>query len=74
MTKEVPQIIKVELVVETSINAVVGVLVVAMSEPCWMDPIINFFAKDWVLDNEKEAGRVCRVVARYWLLTDRKLY
>ena len=57
--------IKVELIAEPSINAAVGVSMVAMSKLCWMDPIINFFAKDWVLDNEKEAGRVCRVVARY---------
>ena len=59
ITKEVPRIIKVELVAETSINAAVGVLVVVMFEPCWIDPIINFFAKDWVPDDEKEAGRVC---------------
>ena len=65
MTKEVPRIIKVELMVEPSINARAGVSVVAMSEQCWMDPIINFFAKDWVPDDEKEAGRVHRVVTRY---------
>ena len=35
MTEEVPQIIKVELVAEPSINAAVGVSVIAMSEPCW---------------------------------------
>ena len=58
MTKEVPHIIKVELMAKPSINAVVGVLVVAKFKPCWMDPIINFLAKDRVLDDEKEAGRV----------------
>ena len=50
--------IKLELVAEPSINATVGVSVVVMSEPCWMDPIINFLAKDQVPDDEKEAGRV----------------
>ena len=57
--------IKLELVAEPSINATVGVSVVVMSEPCWMDPIINFLAKDQVPDDEKEAGRVRWVIARY---------
>ena len=34
LTKEVPQLIKVELVPEPSIDARVGVLVVAIAEPC----------------------------------------
>ena len=65
MTKELPRIIKVELMAEPSIKVVAGVSVVALSKPCWMDPIINFFAKDWVPDDEKEAGKVHQVVARY---------
>ena len=46
LTKKVPQLIKVEVVAELSIDAGVSVLVVAIFEPCWMDPIINFLAKD----------------------------
>ena len=65
MTDEVPRMIKVELIAEPSINAVVGVSMVAMSELCWMDPIINFLAKDRVLNDEKEADRVRWVAARY---------
>ena len=34
LTKEVPQLIKVELVAESSIDARVGVSVVAIAEPC----------------------------------------
>ena len=34
MIEEVPRIIKVELMAEPSINIMVGVLVVVMSEPC----------------------------------------
>ena len=34
LTEEVPQLIKVELVAEPSIDARVGVLVVAIAEPC----------------------------------------
>ena len=74
MTEEVPQIIKVELVAELSINAMVAVMVVSMSGPCWMDPIIDFLAEDRVSDDEKEASQVCQMAARYWLLTNRKLY
>ena len=65
MTKEVPRMIKVELITEPSINAAVGVSVVAMSKPCWKDPIINFLAEDRVPDDEKEASRVRWVAARY---------
>ena len=74
LTDEVPWLIKVELVAEPSINVRVGVSVVAISQPCWMDPIIDFLAEDRVSDDEKEAGRVRRVTARYWLSADRKLY
>ena len=46
MMEKVPRIIKVELVAKLSINVVIAVLMVAMPEPCWMDPIINFLAED----------------------------
>ena len=39
-----------------------------------MDPIIDFLADDRILDDEKEANKVRRVAARYWLCRDRKLY
>ena len=65
MTNEVPRMIKVELIAEPSINAAVGVSMVVMSELCWMDPIINFLAKYRELNDEKEAGRVPWVAARY---------
>ena len=65
MTEEVPRLIKVELMAKPSVNATVGVSVVAVSELCWMDPIIDFLAEDRVSDDEKEAGRICRVAARY---------
>ena len=58
MTKEVPQMIKVELVVEPSINTAIGVTVVSAFGPCWMDPIINFLVEDRVPDDEKEANKI----------------
>ena len=57
--------IKVELIAEPSINAAIGVSMVAMFELCWMDPIINFLAKDRVLNDEKETDRVRWLAARY---------
>ena len=74
LTEEVPWLIKVELVAEPSINARVDISVVAIAEPCWKDLIIDFLAKDQVPIDEKEADRIYKVVARYWLSVDRKLY
>ena len=63
--KGVPRIIKVELVAEPNINAAIGVSMVAMSKPCWMDPIINFLAEDQASDDEKEVGKVRQVAIWY---------
>ena len=65
LTEKMPRLIKVELVAEPSINAGIGVSVIAISEPSWMDPIINFLVEDQVSDDEKEAGKVHKVAARY---------
>ena len=46
LTDEVPRFIKMELIPKPSINAGVGVLVVAVFEPCWMDPIMDFLVED----------------------------
>ena len=66
MTEDVPWLIKVELIMEPSINtaidvgiARVGVTMISTTGPCWMDPIINFLAKDRVSNDEKEVNRVC---------------
>ena len=63
-----------DLVTEPSIDTRVGVSMVAISEPCGMDLIIDFLAEDRVPADEKETDRVRLVTAWYWLLTDRKLY
>ena len=72
MTEDVPRLIKVELITEPSINTTtdvgvvgVSVTVISTSGPCWMDPIINFLAKDRVLDNKKEANKVYRIASRH---------
>ena len=48
MTEDVPRLIKVELIAESSIHTTVsvGVTMITMTKPCWMDPIINFLAED----------------------------
>ena len=52
--------IKVEVVKEPSIDVKVNVSLVMMFELCWMDPIIDFLAKDRVPNNEKEAKKIRR--------------
>ena len=72
MTKEVPWLIKVELIVEPSIGVVgtvsvagIDVALISATGPCWMDPIIDFLAKDRVSDDENEANRIRQVAAQY---------
>ena len=81
MTEDVPWLINVELLMEPSINTTtdvsvtrVSVAVISTTGSCWMDPIIDFLAKDRVSDNEKEANRVRQIAFWYWLSADRKLY
>ncbi|XP_075659069.1 uncharacterized protein LOC142628929 [Castanea sativa] len=74
LTEEVPRLIKVELVVELSINVRVGISLITGTEPCWMDPIIDFLAEDRVPANEKEAERIRQPAAWYWLSANHKLY
>ena len=59
LIEEEPRLIKVDLVAEPSIDARVGVSMVAISKPCWMNPIIDFLAEDRVSADEKEADKVC---------------
>ena len=81
IAKYIPWLIRVELVPEPSIKVVgsegatrVEVTTVATRGPSWMDPIVDFLADDRIPDDEKEANKVRRVAARYWLSRDRKLY
>ena len=74
IAKDIPRLIRVELVPEPSIKVVgsegaakVEVTAVATLGPSWMDPIIDFLADDRILDDEKEANKVHRVAAQYWL-------
>ena len=72
MTKEVPQLIKVELIEESSTNAAIDVgatgvhiAMISVSGPCWMDPIIDYLAEDRVPDDENKANRIRRMTPRY---------
>ncbi|XP_075645886.1 uncharacterized protein LOC142617079 [Castanea sativa] len=69
----VTRLIRVELVAEPSIATRAPVAQVTIAEKCWMDPIIDFLAKDRAPEDEKEAARVRRNAAWYWLSPDRKL-
>ncbi|XP_075670437.1 uncharacterized protein LOC142640248 [Castanea sativa] len=70
----VPRLIRVELVAEPSIKTGIGVSQITTAGKCYMDPIVDFLAEDQILGDEKEAARVRRAGARYWLSADRKLY
>ena len=45
LIKDVPWLIKVEVMAKPSIDARVNVLMIAVSKPCWMDPIIDFWLR-----------------------------
>ena len=80
MTEDIPWQIKVELISELSINTMadgatkVDVAVITTTGSYWMDPIIEFLAKDRVLDDESEVNKIRRVASRYWLSANRKFY
>ena len=81
VVEEIPWLIKVELIREPSIGmedncnpADVEVAMVSITNPCWMNPIIDFLAEDKVPNDEKEAKKIRRVAPQYWLSADRKLY
>ena len=55
-------------------QARVEVAKVAVVNPCWMNPIIDFLAEDKVPDDEDKAKKILRVAPWYWLSSDHKLY
>ena len=80
-TEDVPRVIKVDLIIEPSINTMtdvgiarICVTTVSTIELCWMDSIVDFLAEDRIPDDEKEASKIRRVASRFWLSTDKKLY
>ena len=61
MTKDVPQIIKVELITEPSIKTItdvgivrISVTAISIAELCWMDSIFDFLTEDLIPDDEKD--------------------
>ncbi|XP_075669634.1 uncharacterized protein LOC142639317 [Castanea sativa] len=46
LTKEVPRLIKVELVAESRVNARIVISLIIAAEPCWIDSIIDFLVED----------------------------
>ena len=52
----------------------IGVTTVSIAGPYWMDSIIDFFTKDRIPDDKKEASKVHRIASQYWLSADKKLY
>ena len=74
IVEEIPRLIRVELVPDPSVKVAgdegatrVEVTTVATLGPSWMDPIVDFLANDRISNDEKEANKIRRVAARYWL-------
>ena len=65
LTEEIPRLIKAEVVREPSIDMKVNVSVISMPEPYWMDPIVEFLAKNHLTSEVKEVEKVSRVSARF---------
>ena len=72
VTEDVPRIIKMELITDPSNNTAtdvgvtrISIIVVSTAEPYWMDPIVDFLAKDHISDDEKEASKVRQIAFRY---------
>ena len=72
VTEDVPRIIKMELITDPSNNTAtdvgvtrISIIVVSTAEPYWMDPIVDFLAKDHIPDDEKEASKVRQIAFRY---------
>nr|XP_023919270.1 uncharacterized protein LOC112030837 [Quercus suber] len=79
--EDVPRLIRVELIAEPSIQVpdeitvrVDSVDTVSSPAPCWIDPIVAFLAENKVPEDEKEASKIRRTAARYWLSGDGRLY
>jgi len=74
LDSEIPRLITIEVVHEPSIDPQVGVSVVSAFGSSWMDLVIEFLAEDQLPSESKEAERVRRVAAQFWLSQNQRLY
>ena len=63
----IPRLIIVEMLSKLSIEQHVGIFIVSSLGLSWMDLIIEFLAKDMLSNETKEAEKIQRVAARFWL-------
>ena len=59
---------------EPSVDMKVNISTILTYKPCWMDPIDEFLAENRLPSEAKEAEKVCRVSAQFWLSKDCRLY
>ena len=59
---------------EPSVDMKVNISTILTYKPCWMDPIVEFLAENRLPSEAKEAEKVCRVSAQFWLSKDCRLY
>nr|XP_023895551.1 uncharacterized protein LOC112007441 [Quercus suber] len=72
VAKEIPRLIRVEVVPESSIRAVtdlgttgIDIAVIPTMGSCWMDPIMDFLADGRLPSDEKEGRKIRRMAPRY---------
>ena len=70
----IPRMIFVELLEQSSIEHRPIVALALMPESSWLDPYISFLSDGSLPANGKEAEKVQRTSARFWLSVDKKLY
>lgn len=64
----------VEVLHKPNVDPQVGVSLVSALESSCMDPIIEFLAEDRLLSESREADKVCKAAARFWLSLNQRLY
>ena len=70
----VPRIVSIEVLEKSSIERQLNVLVVSVTGLSWMDLIIAFLSDDVLLSKAKEAEKIQRILARFQLCRDKRLY
>ena len=70
----VPRIILVEALEKPSKERQLNMSVVSVTGSSWMDPIITFLFEGILLSEVKEAEKIQRISAWFWLCRDRRLY
>ena len=70
----IPRMILVELLKQPSTEQQIVIAITLGQEPSWLDPYITFLSDESLPMNDKEAEKLQRTSARFWLFEVKKLY